>query len=763
MRYTHSRRTRSRSRFLPLLSMFALVVMLLGPLAGTNALAGEDPPVDEATEEPVEVQPTEVPPTEEPVEAVATEEPTEAPAVAEPSTLTITVYKCNHPTFDTGFSENLQMVLDTCREPGHGTFTVETAIATSPQSGQSLQFEVLGGVAIIESLPAGYDNPIADCYLYGPDGTLVDRIGPGETSGGGWKVGSIAGDVHCDWYQVDRGLGNVYIVNMACPSTAGLFPSPSMDELVQMCTEPAGQRHFIVEHGPGLERLGVSGGEFNDSLVEAVSTGPIAIRLTDPEGFDSARVFCQVFGPDQITQVAPFSELAVSNFRASGLTLVAQHRIHCSWFNIQTGPGFEQTDGTDDPVDPIEPTQTPSLSEFTVVKHTCPEDYDPEDDGANPMIDCPEGPNGITFTLSDDDPATADLQDTTGSSAPNRATFANLEPGDHEVTETVPDGVEDIFVLGCGGGGGVDPIPQFIDGSLTVGIPQGVIMTCHWFNISEDDDLQIAGEADSTPMTIAALDGTASLTIHKYECPAGFDVTTVDSNPSTACTTPGVGISFDIDDEIDDNAGRYIETGQDGTGTASDFAAGTYTIDEGVRNGTTSVFVWDCYDANGTSTRTDPLSMSSIIQIEIEDGAQIRCDWYNVVGGTSRVVVNKHACDYLVPAYTLSLEELRTQCTIDSGTIDFTVVSDTHKETQPASNNPLTLASFAGVPSGYVAVVEKLPDGWAIPIVSCQLFDENGLPIGEPSFMDVKVRRQVSFQVEPGQVMSCDWYNVAQG
>ena len=89
-----------------------------------------------------------------------------------------------------------------------------------------------------------------------------------------------------------------------------------MDELIQMCTEPAGQRHFIVEHGAGLERQGVTGGEFNDTLVEAVQTGPIGIRLTDPEGFDTARVFCQIFDTDQITQISPFAEYPVGNFRS---------------------------------------------------------------------------------------------------------------------------------------------------------------------------------------------------------------------------------------------------------------------------------------------------------------------------------------------------------------------------------------------------------------------------------------------------------------
>ena len=128
-----------------------------------------------------------------------------------------------------------------------------------------------------------------------------------------------------------------------------------------------------------------------------------------------------------------------------------------------------------------------------------------------------------------------------------------------------------------------------------------------------------------------------------------------------------------------------------------------------------------------------------------------------------RVVINKHACDYLIPAYTLDQAGLAAQCTIDPGTVKFTVVSDTHQESQNASQNPLVLASFADVPSGYIAVVEDLPAGWALPIVWCQVFLENGNPVSPPAQMNVLVGRQVSFPLDPGQVISCDWYNVAQG
>ncbi|MDQ3352096.1 MAG: prealbumin-like fold domain-containing protein, partial [Actinomycetota bacterium] len=220
-----------------------------------------------------------------------------------------------------------------------------------------------------------------------------------------------------------------------------------------------------------------------------------------------------------------------------------------------------------------------------------------------------------------------------------------------------------------------------------------------------------------------------------------------------------------MDDSIDDNAGKSFETGTDGTGydTIDELPAGTYFIDMGVRNGTTSSFVWDCYDAAGASERVDPLMMGSNLVYALNDGAQVRCDWFNVVGGTGRVIVNSHACGILIPAYTLAYELLGSQCNEDPGTIEYTVVSDTFRETQPAAQNPLTLASFANVPSGYVAVVEDLPDGWGTPIVYCQVLLEDGTQVSPPAHLDVIVGSSAYISLEPGQVVSCDWFNVIGG
>jgi hypothetical protein len=778
-----------------LLLVFSPVVSQLATAQGTRQdpvgelpdeqIAEQPEDVVEATEpvatDPVATEPvaaTEMP--VETVEAVGTEPVTEEvateAAVPDTNTLTISVFRCDHPEFDPYLSSNFQIVAAQCTGPGYADFIIESSIQVPPASGSQVTVEIDDFLLMQEQLRPGYTKPIANCFLYDDNGSLVDQIGPGDASGGGWKVGGVAGDVHCDWYQVDRGIGVVYVVNMACPSTAGLFPAPTMNELVSMCTEPAGARQFFVGHGPGLSRMGVSGGEFNDVFFDAIKTGPIEIWLDDPTGFDQARVFCQVTTLEG-AEIAPFSEVGVGSFRTTGLTLVHGQRLHCSWFNIQEGPGLAQPDGNEPPLATIAPTApTGSNSTLTVKLSTCPVGYDPTVAGTNPETDCTPGPNGVNFTLIDSDPNTVDLMTMTGDSIPNAVTFGGIPGGDYTVTQDVPGDVAGSFSFGCGSGGGIGEIPHFNSGTEIVGVAPGVLRTCRWFNILTPGATveQVAPDGspvsvqslapEGSPVSIAALTGTSSLTMYAYACPAGFDVTTVDVNPQAACS-PIDGFSFDLDDSVDNHAGWAFETGWTGPGyhTIDMLAADRYSISAHGQNGVTSSFAWDCYDLAGTSSRTDPLAMGEFLAYDLGDGEQVRCDWYFVTGGEGRVIINSHACGILVPSYTLTFEQLGQQCTDDPGTRNFTVVSHTHQETQPASKSPLVLASFAGVPSGYVAVVEDNVAGWGTPIVYCQVSLEDGTVVSPATHANIVVGRHITFELEPGHVVYCDWYNVTAG
>ncbi len=357
------------------------------------------------------------------------------------------------------------------------------------------------------------------------------------------------------------------------------------------------------------------------------------------------------------------------------------------------------------------------------------------------------------------------FDETKSSSNSGTVKFEPVPVGEATITETIPAGYGEPIVF-CQAishsnatfAAEANELAPAQEGRITREVEAGHDLTCLWFNVPST----MPATPDASPAASPAAEGAGSITIAAYNCPAGFDVATVDANPQASCT-PAPYTEFDIDDTVDDDYSYPLQTDAAGLGAVSNLPADTYTMYEFVRNGATATFVWDCYDAAGGSNRTDPLGMGNTLSYELAEGAAIRCDWFNVVGGAARVVVAKHGCATSVPAYTLTLEQLRSQCIIDTGRIDFTVVSGTHEQTLPASNNPLTLASFANVPSGSMSVVEKLPGGWGTPIVSCQVLGADGVPIGDARFMEIVVGRQIDFALEPGEVMGCDWFNVTQG
>jgi hypothetical protein len=144
----------------------------------------------QSPEVPTEIPGDETPVTvETPVEtstatAVATEDVATQEPTPETQRLTIDVYRCDHPAFDPYVSGNMQMVLDQCTGQGSGTFEILSSIPVASQSGSTLEFQVGPGLTIREAIPAGYGDPIANCFRYDPNGNVADQIGPGVASGG---------------------------------------------------------------------------------------------------------------------------------------------------------------------------------------------------------------------------------------------------------------------------------------------------------------------------------------------------------------------------------------------------------------------------------------------------------------------------------------------------------------------------------------------------------------------------------------------------
>src|SRR5690606_536512 len=92
----------------------------------------------------------------------------------------------------------------------------------------------------------------------------------------------------------------------------------------------------------------------------------------------------------------------------------------------------------------------PDANSITVIKWLCPEGFDVLT--GDPEAECTEPMGGVTFTLGDMEATTGDDQ--------GAAVFPNLPPGQHHLTEVMPDGIAFGWISICtlNDGQGVIPI-----------------------------------------------------------------------------------------------------------------------------------------------------------------------------------------------------------------------------------------------------------------------------------------------------------------
>jgi len=203
-------------------------------------------------------------------------------------------------------------------------------------------------------------------------------------------------------------------------------------------------------------------GEFGDSHVSftEVPTGMTSVTQIDVVGPIS--VFCngivQHGGPETGVMSVPVANDSIQ------WNLLDDEIVFCSWL-------------TTPPAGP---------ADLIVNKYACPEGYDVHAQDADPMTDCTEAIDGVTFIVTDDDLATFDIQTDTGDSQPGAVYFGGLPAGDYTIEETLPDDVESAFLWDCTIEDEEPNDPE--DLPLNEGESWDFQMTgkdieCHWFNV----------------------------------------------------------------------------------------------------------------------------------------------------------------------------------------------------------------------------------------------------------------------------------------
>jgi sortase (surface protein transpeptidase) len=149
-------------------------------------------------------------------------------------------------------------------------------------------------------------------------------------------------------------------------------------------------------------------------------------------------------------------------------------------------------------------------------------------------------------------------------------------------------------------------------------------IVCYWYNIPSD-----YGE----------------ITIYKWTCPAGYDLSAWGADPKVDCTQATNGVTFTLTPP----AGPALQTD---TGDSIDGAVyfggldpGAYNVTETVPANTAYVFVLDCTGTDIPKVHQYPLSWGNKLDVNVAGGDQIVCHWYNVPKPEKGwVTVTKYVC-----------------------------------------------------------------------------------------------------------------------
>jgi hypothetical protein len=413
--------------------------------------------------------------------------------VIDPGYAAVAINKHACPAGFDAYNADIYELAANCHEdPGSVAFTVtngifsETASATGGGNYASFPQVPAGTLTITETVPDGYGMPIVYCKvelaldLSDIEPTTLYPVDDNASFSKAVLGGHL---LWCDVFNVPEDHSTVTVNKFYCPEGTGYEEDDGWYQ--ENCTEYHEGVQFKLTHSEGVEFGNTDGN--GQVMWDGVPMGPFSIQEYIPEGYGDPVVICGMTAMvnGAIADGFPQRVDAPGGYLESEIGL-PNTDYFCFWYNIPAGPG-----------------------EITVFKYTCPEGYDVHAWNADPMEDCTEGTNGVTFTL---DGMGYTSQSDTGDSIQYAVYFGGLEPGPYTVTETVPANTQYAFVWDCYGQrmGELRPTPLSMGDTLPIDIGAGESITCYWYNVPRFDPEY------------------GRLTVYKYECNTATFVSEVD-------------------------------------------------------------------------------------------------------------------------------------------------------------------------------------------------------------------------------------------
>jgi len=596
-----------------------------------------------------------------------------------------------------------------------------------------------GQVTLDEDVPEGYGDPVVWCVSFPVAAADPEDFDYVQVTASDGAV-TVAPEQHepfifeCVFYNfvgsdgapgdlgdpgsMENGEGaTVTVVKHRCP--LGVPEDATRDQYVVICTESFGGVGFTLDHAGGS----FPGETGDDGEVEwpGVPAGEIELQEDVPSGFKDPLAFCTTFDGEQ--DLASWQADAGGGLVEIEIPDNATAAV-CWVFNIP------------------DPEVATSL---TVNKWRCPAGFD--EDAQDPETHCTAPMDGVTFTLGD-------LEATTGDLSEGQAIFHDVPPGDHGLTEVLPNGIERAFAGGCTVNGEAVAllVPLTDPPMLEVAIEPGEHWTCEWYNVP--------------PVESRVL-------INKRICPAEADLLLTDDNTIndiiTACPTEGDGIAFTLDSAL---------------GSSTQEVAGGATWWDGVPNGPITITehlpagylepVWYCgtnpFDAAGDLTGLQVWELfvapGGVLDETLdEDYGEIFACWvFNVPGDDNDIDIHKWLCPEGFDPFVADSDYFE-QCTEALDGIAFKAMSDLGIAVLDTVGGQV---GFGGFPAGmHVGIQEEIPAAYGNPYVICRINDEGdwidmGASTGyfEYTFAgagDTLVCHVFNFQGEPGDLTILKW------
>ena len=407
---------------------------------------------------------------------------------------------------------------------------------------------------IQEMSPDGYGEPIVYCSTTevssGTAGATDQQTV--ETRDDGFRI-SYAVDagynLNCDWFnRTGSTTGAINLHKYGCP--ANYDTSWTLNDFYQNCqTIVTGAQFTITGTGSYTDTQTLSG---IDLSWDDLAAGDYTIAETQPSGWDGSRIFCA--DGDQTNGTGDYSEAQLSSGKLP-VSVTAGKYVDCVWYNL---PKIQPTISAT--IDPNAPAT------LTLTKFTCPEDYDPLKQGANPTDDCDGPTDGVTFSVVGKQ--NASVSGKTGDDGDGQVTFDGLKPGSYLLKEDYPDLTENAFIWSCQSDRRVFnyPFAPFAwigaTGTIKISLIAGETLECDWYNVPSP-------KPEGTPE--ASPSGDVDITFTVLHCANG-------QVPSTACPPADAGTGVSLTSTSGSANPIDFETDADGTAKGS-VPADEYDVD----------------------------------------------------------------------------------------------------------------------------------------------------------------------------------------